>query len=150
MQTAQTRPVPSVRLLIVALAAAALVAIIGLLIVSDAIDPPLVGGSEASSVEVNDSAGPLTGWHRAVDRSAGGATLANAPVTVAEDSIVRTGHRYQMYLAEGLDLTGNPARYLGEDAAPADHSNHRYVDAGIGAERGSENVPENHRIGQTD
>ena len=119
MQTAQTRSVPVGRFLVAALLGVALIAAIGLLAMRDSIDLPMSGSSEAPAVAADDGVEPLT----------------------------TAGHRYQVYLADGVTMSDGPARYQGASAIPADHSNHR-IFAGETVRGDDGDYPENHRVGQ--
>jgi hypothetical protein len=123
METAQRRPVPFGRLITVTLAAATLIAAIGLLAANDTIELPVIEGGEAttSRAEINAPA-----VNRPTDRLIGGSIFPNASDSGVDQRVTLAGHRYQVYLEGGFEFAAEPARPAGTQSIPAERSSHRY------------------------
>ena len=130
MQTLQTRARAFSRQFVQTAAGTALLGMAGLLVAG-------IGGPVPVAANDHQQAGSMSALHAAAPAS-------------AHDyrAITKAGHRYYLYLADGVDL-GDYRYVIQDEPSPfRDFSNHRHYDNGSELEPGDGAYLENHRIGK--
>lgn len=132
MQALQTRSRAISRRFVQLAAGAALIGTTGLIV-------PGIGDPAPVAARDHQQTASMSAQHAAV------------PTAVHDyRAITKAGHRYYLYLADGVDLGAGDYRYvLQDELSPSwDFSHHRYHESATELEPGDDGNPENHRIGQ--
>lgn len=119
MQTAQKPPVPFRRLLVVAFAGIALIAVLGVLAFNDTFEFPGIGNNETTNTQTDASV-----WHPPADRGPAGALQLDAGDVAVSQMTTLPGHRHQAYSAESNEpnsVAARPAEVLSIAGEPTDH-----------------------------
>lgn len=128
MQTLQTRSRAFSRQFMQTAAGTALLGMAGLLVAG-------IGGPVPVAANDHQQAASMSAPHAAAPAS-------------AHDyrAITKAGHRYYLYLADGVDPEDYRYVLQDEPSPSRDFSYHRYYDSGVELEPGDNRYPENHRI----